>query len=161
MIARSGRMPPHAIPFGIVLIGSLAAATAGSAQQAAGGAGPGRAAAGPCPSTGISITVDGDGLAGSRPATGLEPRAAARLDTTLAFSVVDRTWRWRNVVAQASAGVTGTDGAPWHVCAGAVAALREAALTLRGVTGVIRFRADPSVFQSFRLRSDSVTPGQP
>lgn len=161
MMMWAERMPPYAVPWGIALVGSLAVAATGDAQRPPGVDVPLRAGAGACPSTGISIGVEDGGLAGPISTTVPGARAVARMDTSIAFSVTERTWRWRSVVAHVSAGVTGTDGAPWYVCAGAIAALREAVLTLRGVTGAIRFRADPSVLQSFRMRSDSVTPGQP
>ena len=153
-------MPPHALVARIALGASILGAATAGAQQPGSGGDTTRAGAGACESRAGSIGVAVGG-AEARRGTTQGAATTMRIDTSLVFSVTDRTWRWRDAVAHVSVGAAGTEGAPWRVCAGAVARLREAVLTLRGVSGAIRFRIDPSTFASFTVQSDSATPGRP
>jgi hypothetical protein len=101
-----------------------------------------------CPDgSGIVVRFDGADRAG------VETRLRLPLDTTIVFDVRERRWtRTRYAAALALAVGSGGDGTaganrrvgPWRACAGVGVSMRDPTLAIRGASGRVRLRLDPS-----------------
>jgi hypothetical protein len=93
----------------------------------------------------------------TRPAT---PDRALPVDTTFTFDIAERTWTRSYFAASLALGLgeeAGTTAAtsrgPWRACVGAAVLMLRPTITLRGVSGRVRLRADAGALTSAGRRT--------